>query len=65
MPNVWRPNVWRLAVSEKLVTIAYEARNDDSNEFVNSIVTIDIKKDTLSSASNDVAIVNWNTVLES
>ena len=66
-PSVYA-NVWKLAVSESLVTIAYEAVNTHTGTFdgdyVNTIVTIDLKKDTLSNASVDVAIMEHYLVLE-
>ena len=57
-------HVWKLAVSEELVTIAYESVNSTTSEFVNSITTIDLLKDTLSDQTNDYATTEWKHILE-
>lgn len=56
-------NVWRLAVSEDLVTIAYEYYQLIENpaaDFVNGIITIDINKNTLSDNIGDYVVTKWN-----
>jgi hypothetical protein len=66
LPNRYVPveggNIFHLADSEDIVTIAYEAINNTSTNdtFDNIITTIDFLKDTLDAA--DVKIMEWNNV---
>ena len=63
-PNEYS-NVWRLATSEELVTLAYEALNTKGDsEYVNSIVTIDLMKSTLDTSPSKIAIMEFYHYLE-
>ena len=55
-------NIFKLAASEDVVTIAYESVNTTSTSgtFANMITTVDFLKDTLD--STDVKIMEWNEV---
>jgi len=58
-------HVWKLAVSEELVTIGYESINSSTdNDFVNSITTIDLVKNTLSDNPANYVVQEWKYVLE-
>jgi hypothetical protein len=63
--DTFRENVFRLAISEEVVSIAYESVNSDpGGDYENSITTIDILKSTLSDAPGDYIIYEWNEILD-
>jgi hypothetical protein len=57
-------NVFRLAVSEEVVSIAYESDNQYLYDYINGITTIDILKSTLSDAPGDYIIQSWNDIMD-
>ena len=60
-------HLWKLSVSEELVTIAYESQNSvypSETDFDNSITTIDLYKDTLSDNFGDYNAYEWKYIME-
>lgn len=56
-------NVWRLSASENIVSICYEAVNNNAySPLDNALVTIDIVKSTLD--GGNVTIALWDNILE-
>lgn len=55
-------NVWRMAVSEKLVSLAYESVNSSGGEYINNITTIDIEKNILN--GSEALVWTWENILD-
>lgn len=66
LPSQYTPidnsNVWRLAVSEKLVSMAYESINNDGGDYINNITTIDLEKNILDGSK--ALVWTWNYVID-
>ena len=58
-------HIWKLSTSESLVTIGYESINSSTaTEFVNSITTVDLIKNTLSTDVGEYAVHEWKYIME-
>ena len=62
----FKENVFRLSDAEDTISIAYEAENSISGttDYANSIVTIDLIKNTLSTNPDDYIVREWTDFME-
>lgn len=58
-------NIWSMAVSDDLVTLAYESINtlSGNQDFINSITTIDLRKTQLGNTLNKI-ILEWTNFVD-